>query len=131
SRSAVALAGYLAGLRLGATVVPLNPRHPEARNRAVCELSAVDIVLVDAGADPVQLAPLAALTLTDPEVVDAPDPGPAPAAEAGLDDVAYLLFTSGSTGRPKGVPIRHRNVSPYIAHNVARYAVAPGSRVSH
>jgi amino acid adenylation domain-containing protein len=56
---------------------------------------------------------------------------PLPALASSPDDVAYVLFTSGSTGRPKGVPIRHRNVSPYLAHNIARFGVGPGCRMSH
>jgi len=47
SRSLVALAGYLATLRLGATVVPLNPGFPASRNRTAAELSEVDLVLAD------------------------------------------------------------------------------------
>ena len=34
--------------------------------------------------------------------------------EAGLDDVAHVLYTSGSTGTPKGVMITHGNVRNYI-----------------
>jgi amino acid adenylation domain-containing protein len=53
-----------------------------------------------------------------------------PPCPATMDDVAYIIFTSGSTGVPKGVPIRHRNVSPFLAHIVARYEIGPGSRLS-
>ncbi|MFC7588064.1 inositol monophosphatase family protein [Nonomuraea antimicrobica] len=41
-----------------------------------------------------------------------------------------MLFTSGSTGRPKGVPIRHRNLSEYVAASLERYALTPECRVS-
>ena len=49
SRSLAAYAGYLAALRIGAMVVPLNPRFPAARNRNMCRLSGVDVVIVDDG----------------------------------------------------------------------------------
>ncbi|MFJ8677148.1 amino acid adenylation domain-containing protein [Streptomyces sp. NPDC093589] len=143
SRSLTAFAGYLAALRLGAVVTPLNPAYPARRNLRVYELAGAEVLLTDASGVP-QLADFAAqmdtpehtgLTLTDDEVAAAgaaADTLPSlPAPDTTPDEIAYVLFTSGSTGRPKGVPIRHRNLSPYIAHNIARFEVGPGCRVSH
>ncbi|WP_410580501.1 amino acid adenylation domain-containing protein [Amycolatopsis sp. lyj-108] len=134
SRSVVAYAGYLAGLYLGSVLTPLNPEYPAARNRMVCELAKVDLVLADeAGSAQLDDDDLAATVLTpaDADVLAARPTGePRPRRTSG-DDVAYVLFTSGSTGRPKGVPIRHRNLSPYLAHNIERYQVKPGCRMSH
>jgi len=136
SRSVAAFSGYLAALRLGAAVVPLNADYPLARNRMVCELAAVDVVVADEqGAAQLDAGLRDAvpgdLVLTDSEALAGDDGEGLPASEPALDDVAYILFTSGSTGRPKGVPIRHRNASPYVAHNVARYGIGPGCRMSH
>jgi amino acid adenylation domain-containing protein len=134
-RSLVAFAGYLAALRLGATVVPVNPHYPVQHNRRLADLAAFDLLLsdesgfaqLDAGLDG---GGHTVVRMTDAEAGE-PPAGPVPEHPAALDDVAYILFTSGSTGTPKGVPIRHRNLSPYIAHNIARYAVGPGCRMSH
>ncbi|MBT0772356.1 amino acid adenylation domain-containing protein [Kineosporia sp. J2-2] len=134
--------GYLAALRLGAAVTPLNPGYPAARNRSVCDLARIDVLLADPAGRPQLEAELAGagvltLLLTDEDVTGA-GPSPDPELERLLgeyrgrpDDLAYVLFTSGSTGRPKGVPITHRNVSPYVEHNRRRYAVGPGCRMSH
>ncbi|WP_329560726.1 amino acid adenylation domain-containing protein [Kitasatospora sp. NBC_01266] len=137
SRTLVAYAGYLAAQRLGAAVTPLNPEHPAARNQAVCSLARADVLVSDApechpatdgGPRPTLLA------LTDRELTaqpaDAEPEVPLPPYRTGADDLAYVLFTSGSTGRPKGVPIRHRNVSPFIAHHIDRFEVAPGARTT-
>lgn len=134
SRSLTAFAGYLAALRLGATVTPLNPGYPVARNRAVWQLARADVLLADAGG-------AAQLTVDEPEVTVVrlseeqtaalPVPAHLPERTTAPGDVAYVLFTSGSTGRPKGVPIKHRNLAPYIAHNIDRFEVGPGCRVSH
>ncbi|WP_284740332.1 amino acid adenylation domain-containing protein [Amycolatopsis sp. RTGN1] len=134
SRSVVAFAGYLAALRAGAAVVPLNPRFPVERNEMICALARPDVLVADesgAGQLEGELVDTVgtALPLTDEDVLTAPA-DEAPAYRADLDDVAYVLFTSGSTGRPKGVPITHRNVAPYVAHNIARYGIGPGCRVS-
>ncbi|MEU0598496.1 AMP-binding protein [Streptomyces sp. NPDC006393] len=54
TRSVTAYAGYLAILRAGATVVPLNPEHPTARTAGVVEAAALDLILTetpDAAAD--------------------------------------------------------------------------------
>ncbi|MGK5728607.1 amino acid adenylation domain-containing protein [Streptomyces sp. URMC 124] len=135
-RSHVAYAGYLAALRLGAVVTPLNARFPVTRNQATCDLARIDVVIADeAGA--AQLARPEgweghqAIALTAADVAEGKAGGSLPAYRGDLEDVAYLLFTSGSTGRPKGVPIRHRNASAYVAHSVERYDVRPGDRVSH
>ncbi|MCC9308110.1 amino acid adenylation domain-containing protein [Kitasatospora sp. RB6PN24] len=137
SRSLVAYAGYLAAQRLGAAVTPLNPDHPEARNQAVCSLARVDVLVSDAperhpapdgGPRPTGVA------LTDRELTAEPAGAepvvPLPPYRTRADDLAYVLFTSGSTGRPKGVPIRHRNVSPFIAHQIDRFEVVPGARTT-
>ncbi|HEX5120224.1 MAG TPA: AMP-binding protein [Pseudonocardiaceae bacterium] len=129
ARSLASYAGYLAGLRLGAVVVPLNPAFPPDRNRSTCVAAGVDVVVADESGVGQLPAGIAALPLVGrwPSSLPAPwredydvDPG----------SVAYLLFTSGSTGTPKGVPIRHRNVAGYVAHCVERYEVTPGCRLS-
>ena len=153
SRSLVALAGYLATLRLGATVVPLNPSFPASRNRTSAELSEVDLVLADEagtsgwhgetpdgetpdGETPDGRASLpGVLQVGDAELLAASTAAPRtahlPQYQGSSNDIAYILFTSGSTGRPKGVPIRHRHAAPYVARNIARYQVGPGCRMSH
>ncbi|HEY7594749.1 MAG TPA: AMP-binding protein [Actinophytocola sp.] len=133
SRSLVAFAGYLAALRLGATVVPLNPSHPVRRNEVICGSIDCDVLLADDGVAELDGLAGAAGTVVRLGAADvlAARPGPLPALSAAADDVAYVLFTSGSTGRPKGVPISHGNVSPFVARNIARFEVGPGCRMSH
>ncbi|WP_052847276.1 amino acid adenylation domain-containing protein [Streptomyces avicenniae] len=133
-RSVTAYAGYLAALRAGAAVVPLNPESPPARSAAVVASAGLDLVLADAHAAADAEADLGAPVLVvgaEERAALARDPAPdLPPTPTGPDDLAYLLFTSGSTGAPKGVPISHRNLSAYLGLMTTRYGVGPGSRMS-
>lgn len=130
-RSLSAYVGYLAVLRTGATIVPLNPDAPTSRTAAIAEAADLELAVADAPgnsagpgvpllvAGPAELAAL----LTEPFA----EPAPCPATP---EDVAYILFTSGSTGTPKGVPVLHRNICAYLAQVSPRYGAGPGSRMS-
>ena len=129
-RSVTAYTGYLAVLRTGATVVPLNPEFPPARNAAMAAAAELDLVVTDtpqAGDGGLDVP----LLVTEPaRQPDARPPTTLPPCPATPDDVAYIIFTSGSTGTPKGVPVLHRNASAYLDHVVPRYETGPGSRLS-
>jgi amino acid adenylation domain-containing protein len=135
ARSLATYAGYLAALRLGSIVVPLNPSFPAGRNRSMCVAAGVDVLVVDdsGAARAAQVLDGAggavAVTLDGRWSDRLPDPW-RPGYDGDPGDVAYLLFTSGSTGTPKGVPIRHRNVADYVAYCAERYAVTAGCRLS-
>jgi amino acid adenylation domain-containing protein len=134
NRSLVAFTGYLAAQRLGATVVPINPGHPSHRNALVCQAIELDALIADETGQ-AQLTTLGAAAGTLLRLADAALPadpvGPLPDLDSDPDAVAYVLFTSGSTGRPKGVPISNRNAAAYVSHNIDRYRIRPGCRVSH
>jgi amino acid adenylation domain-containing protein len=131
ARSVTAYAGYLAVLRTGAAVVPLNPEHPAPRTARIVTAAGLDLVLAETAdgaaglgapvhvAGPAELAALA----------DTPPPD-VPYRQAGPDDLAYVIFTSGSTGAPKGVPITHRNICAYLELVAGRYDIGPGCRLS-
>lgn len=135
SRSVTTYAGYLAILRAGAAVVPLNPAFPAARNLAMCESAGALLVVLDeegaAQREAIEAGGRRTVVPLAPDGLDrlrgAAGPGP---YRGVADDVAYILFTSGSTGTPKGVPIPHRNLDAYLARNIAWYEAGPGCRFS-
>ncbi|MFG2063981.1 amino acid adenylation domain-containing protein [Micromonospora sp. NPDC048871] len=135
SRTAGTYVAYLAALRLGVTVVPLNTDFPPARHARIARTAGLDLLLhtaVDA-----DLAE-AVGTQTGTARMAAPDEHRGPTAPAGPpeeyrpdpDELAYIVFTSGSTGTPKGVPIRHRNVAHWLPYVLDYFEAGPDIRVS-
>ncbi|MFD5464490.1 amino acid adenylation domain-containing protein [Kitasatospora sp. NPDC127059] len=127
---------YLAVLRLGATIVPISNAAPADRIRAIAGAADLTLVLTDdIGGPAAALAPDAdGPSQTLPRLVEIPALGtPADAAPfraPAAQPTAYVLFTSGSTGRPKGVPVSHANALSFVNHNLARYGVGPGDRMT-
>ena len=138
SRSLVTYAGYLAILRLGATVVPLNPRAPVDRNLAITAASGLDLTIVDDSAaeqdaEYAMKAPVALLDLTGGRwraLIGTGLAGDRPSPACPPGSLAYIVFTSGSTGVPKGVPMTHANASAFLTEAIPRLGFTPGSRVS-
>ncbi|PHX42000.1 peptide synthetase [Pseudomonas sp. NZIPFR-PS5] len=124
ARSVATYVGYLAILRIGCTVVPLNPAFPMARNIAISETAQLDIVVSE-------LENVEGFSMPVVSLIGARDTGLHLTTRAvSPNDLAYILFTSGSTGTPKGVPISHLNISAYLDYVIARYELGPGARLS-
>lgn len=128
---------YLGALWAGATVVPLNPGFPIARNSAIMETAHPDVVVYDEPTHD-QAKILAMPTNSVPIMISHESLPKTMISRQKLvegscatpNDVAYILYTSGSTGRPKGVPIRHSNLCDYLEWCSVQFEIGPGTRVS-
>lgn len=135
SKTARSYVAYLAVLKLGCTIVPINHQAPAERLLAIIRSAAVPLVLTDQ--PPTTTAALTALTADGsvsvvriPRLGDPGRPGPGQTGPARCEVTAYIMLTSGSTGRPKGVPISHENALSFVEHNITRYGVTVGDRLS-
>jgi amino acid adenylation domain-containing protein len=111
------VAATLAALRLGMTVVTLNPSDPPARLAQIRAAAETSLLVTDTLH--AELGRAAGFADSQTLVIP-PESGEATATAsdyAGPDSLAFLICTSGSTGQPKIVMQTHRN----MLHNVLRY----------
>jgi long-chain acyl-CoA synthetase len=100
---------YLAAMRLGAALVPLNPGSAPEDWAYAIEHAGARLLITDSEL----LLRLPPLAIPICRVDDVATPGAAGAAEPALsagEDLAVILYTSGTTGTPKGVGLSQLNV---------------------
>jgi malonyl-CoA/methylmalonyl-CoA synthetase len=96
------IVAYVAALRYGLTVVPVNPAYTGTEVAAIVAEAQPALAVADHAGFPGRV--------TGPDLADLPPPTDAPLDTARVDDVALVVYTSGTTGRPKGAPLTHRNL---------------------
>jgi fatty-acyl-CoA synthase/long-chain acyl-CoA synthetase len=128
---------YLAGVRLGAIVVPVNFRLVADEVAYVLADSGAVALVVDAA-----LAPVAAKAVEQSPVRTVLTIGPeyeaalAGAVDDPLDVVvdegepAFIMYTSGTTGRPKGAVLTHHNLLMHVFSQVTHLGWHPEDRVA-
>lgn len=104
-RSIELVVALLAVAKAGAVYVPLDPRAPVARMRAMLTGVGATMLLVDETTAAHEAAAAGNVLVVTQGGVDLP-------GQFGADPSTplYIMHTSGSTGRPKGVVATHRNV---------------------
>jgi D-alanine--poly(phosphoribitol) ligase subunit 1 len=117
SDGAPTYAAILAVLANGSAYVPINSKHPVARNLGIIEEAGITALVYEAADDLV--ASVAEARGTGCQLIQATDSPSSPGLRLRMNwsaepPLAYLLFTSGSTGKPKGVPIRHENLNAFM-----------------
>jgi amino acid adenylation domain-containing protein len=108
-RSLDMIVAAVAVLKSGAAYVPIDPEHPEDRQRFMLADARASVLLTQRG-----LASIGGDVHLPTVLVDTDWPAIARESRDNVgrlvdpDDLLYLIYTSGSTGRPKGVALAHR-----------------------
>ena len=101
----VAMVGVM---KAGGAFVLLDPSHPRARLRGICQTVSARLV-VSSAANRTLAAELAAavVVVSDDETAWRSPTQAWPGSAVTSDNALYAVFTSGSTGTPKGAIIQH------------------------
>ncbi|MGY1807747.1 long-chain-fatty-acid--CoA ligase [Blastococcus sp. SYSU D00669] len=137
---------YLAGVRLGAIVVPVNFRLVADEVAYVLADSGATALVVDdplagVAAKALEQAPDVGTVLVIGEAACGPGSEPYEAAVAAasaepLDvavdeqEPAFIMYTSGTTGRPKGAVLTHHNLLMHVFSQVTHLGWNPDDRVA-
>ncbi|MFJ6140850.1 amino acid adenylation domain-containing protein [Kitasatospora sp. NPDC092286] len=119
----------LAIWKAGAGYLPLDPAHPEERQRLMLHEADAALLLTTGGPRP----DLGVPTLAPPADWTAHGTAgpPAPFAPSDPAGLAYVLYTSGSTGTPKGVAVEHAALAARVDWMAGPdgYALQPADRI--
>lgn len=133
-------------LKAGGVFVPLDPRIPAERLRAMISevtprwllaqtkfVAALRAAVDEAARRVVALDALPDAGGDELEGVESyrtHADASSPAVESEPDDMAYVYFTSGSTGRPKGIAGRLKGIDHFVRWEIKTFGVSEGTRVS-
>jgi amino acid adenylation domain-containing protein len=136
-RSIELIVGQLAVLKVGAVFVPLNPKTPPKRLRAILEETKPAVCLTKEklyghlqdtiGSEKIDISTTVICVDREGFVVDKRlDSSYAVCSE----DLAYAIYTSGSTGKPKLVGVKHKSFINLISWHIKEYAISPCDKAS-
>jgi malonyl-CoA/methylmalonyl-CoA synthetase len=121
--SAELIVAYIAALRAGLTVVPINTAYTETEVARIVRDAQPAAAAVDSNerAEQITRAAMPPVQITGIDLEQLPEPRSGEDIDnVATDDVALLLYTSGTTGAPKGAPLTHGNLlSSATAVNLA------------
>ncbi|MCF6437887.1 amino acid adenylation domain-containing protein [Pseudoalteromonas luteoviolacea] len=115
----------VAALKVGATYVPMEPKHPEARLQYFIDDAEISLVIVTS--ESLDTLPMEQIDIFLADDLWEEDAGLPEYSEENLNmpleefSDAYVIYTSGTTGKPKGVAVPHSSLNNYLYHAQSDY----------
>jgi len=126
-KSIDAIIAILAVLKSGGAFTPVEPDHPEARNRHILTAPGLSLVISRTR----HIANLPGDIATPFLNLDATDlsseSSAAPESAIAPQQLAYVIYTSGSTGVPKGVAVEHGPLAHHCKATLRIYEMSEDS----
>ncbi|GBG31706.1 N-5-amino-5-carboxypentanoyl-L-cysteinyl-D-valine synthase [Hondaea fermentalgiana] len=133
SRSAHLIVVWLAILKAGGAVMPLDPKYPAERVRGMLEDADSSLVITEEallGGIPSSFSGRRVVIDRDwDQVISLASDAKVSTSDHTSKQLAYAIFTSGSTGKPKGVLLEHAGLLNYIRWHLEYYQMTPDDRV--
>ncbi|WP_067473582.1 non-ribosomal peptide synthetase [Nocardia amamiensis] len=129
-RSEMSVICPLGALLAGCAFLPVDPRHPAERLRAISEESSPAVWITDSRLRH-RLPKDVPVVCVD---IPTPDAVPGFVSETDMitpDSIAYIMFTSGTTGLPKGARNTHRGISNRLLWMQQAYPLTDRDVVLH
>ncbi|OSS43873.1 hypothetical protein B5807_11703 [Epicoccum nigrum] len=119
----------LAVLKAGGAFVPLDPDHPQIRNKEILQQTAATILLTSARYSTLWENSTYDVVSIDKPTIDELAVKPLEDHRtAEPNNAVYVMFTSGSTGKPKGVVLEHRTVTTNCFGHGKAFGLSPRTR---
>ncbi|WP_406498901.1 amino acid adenylation domain-containing protein [Streptomyces sp. NBC_00846] len=130
-RSVDLVVAYLAVLKSGGVVLPVDPEYPRDWRRTLLAQAEPDaLVTEEAWLSDFGDIRIPAICLdADPGLLIQGADANVPGTWSGGDQLAYVIYTSGSTGRPKGVENTHRGLLNTLKWGQQRIPLGPDDAV--
>ncbi|HEV7158202.1 MAG TPA: AMP-binding protein [Caulobacteraceae bacterium] len=134
AKSTANLIAYLAIVRAGAAIVPLNTAYTLAELDYFIADAEPSLIIVDPERDPGIAARAPRVRIATPATLSALARGASPAFETAPraeSDLAALCYTSGTTGRSKGAMLTHGALTANARALVAAWRFTPADILIH
>lgn len=132
-KSAWYIVSVLAVLKAGAVWVPVDPKHPKARQEELARQTQATVTLTSkTTCSTVRGLTEKTITVSSELADDLSRNGYSSAdgqVQGSGDDTCYVLFTSGSTGKPKGILMGHRSLCTGQTAVARRFGLGPDVRL--
>ncbi|KAL2867346.1 uncharacterized protein BJX67DRAFT_84592 [Aspergillus lucknowensis] len=123
-----AVVTYLAVLKAGGTIVPINHQHPRQRVESLLKSTNAKIILTSQNTERVQGLVPHVLKVDEELLSRLPAREGAALPSVQPTDPAFIIFTSGSTGVPKGVVLQHAAIVSSMTKGHGSFYAGPNTR---